>query len=106
MARVESLAMCVAPFCRPLMDLATHKRSQACGLYWKLHGKYRPTGLNKPTIKRRKRVAPAVTQVRLRLLLLGGTSLTDTGRLRLETTRLSCRQRPRPTMSESRSDND
>lgn len=31
----------------------------ACGLYYKLHGSHRPNNLNKPTIKRRKRV-PAV----------------------------------------------
>lgn len=32
----------------------------ACGLYYKLHGCYRPTTMKKSTIKRRKRVVPAM----------------------------------------------
>lgn len=32
----------------------------ACGLYYKLHGIHRPVNLNKPTIKRRKRIPAAV----------------------------------------------
>ncbi|GAM34487.1 hypothetical protein TCE0_015r02097 [Talaromyces pinophilus] len=37
-----------------------HPICNACGLYYKLHGCYRPTTMKKSTIKRRKRVVPAM----------------------------------------------
>ncbi|OKL58251.1 hypothetical protein UA08_06495 [Talaromyces atroroseus] len=37
-----------------------HPICNACGLYYKLHGCYRPTTMKKSTIKRRKRVVPVL----------------------------------------------
>ncbi|KAJ5246349.1 GATA transcription factor [Penicillium chermesinum] len=37
-----------------------HPICNACGLYYKLHGCYRPTNMKKSIIKRRKRVVPAL----------------------------------------------
>ena len=41
-------------------DEAGHPICNACGLYHKLHGSHRPTAMKKSTIKRRKRVVPAM----------------------------------------------
>jgi GATA-binding protein, other eukaryote len=41
-------------------DEAGHPICNACGLYHKLHGSHRPTTMKKSTIKRRKRVVPAM----------------------------------------------
>jgi GATA-binding protein, other eukaryote len=41
-------------------DEAGHPICNACGLYHKLHGSHRPTAMKKSTIKRRKRVVPAI----------------------------------------------
>ncbi len=41
-------------------DEAGHSICNACGLYHKLHGSHRPTAMKKSTIKRRKRVVPAL----------------------------------------------
>lgn len=41
-------------------DEEGHPICNACGLYHKLHGSHRPTAMKKPTIQRRKRVAPAM----------------------------------------------
>ncbi|ERF76499.1 hypothetical protein EPUS_06161 [Endocarpon pusillum Z07020] len=41
-------------------DEAGHPICNACGLYHKLHGAHRPTAMKKSTIKRRKRVVPAL----------------------------------------------
>ncbi|KAI0014907.1 hypothetical protein F4780DRAFT_784661 [Xylariomycetidae sp. FL0641] len=40
-------------------DEAGHTICNACGLYYKLHGVYRPVTMKKSVIKRRKRVIPA-----------------------------------------------
>jgi uncharacterized Zn finger protein (UPF0148 family) len=40
-------------------DAQGHTICNACGLYYKLHGKHRPTKMKKSFIKRRKRVVPA-----------------------------------------------
>lgn len=40
-------------------DAEGHTICNACGLYYKLHNKHRPTKMKKSFIKRRKRVAPA-----------------------------------------------
>lgn len=42
-------------------DEAGHPICNACGLYHKLHRSHRPTAMKKSTIKRRKRVVPAVS---------------------------------------------
>ncbi|KAL4758302.1 siderophore transcription factor SreA [Aspergillus foveolatus] len=39
-----------------------HPICNACGLYYKLHGSYRPTTMKKTIIKRRKRVVPALRE--------------------------------------------
>ncbi|KAL4919814.1 hypothetical protein BDW62DRAFT_34257 [Aspergillus aurantiobrunneus] len=39
-----------------------HPICNACGLYYKLHGCYRPTNMKKTVIKRRKRVVPALRE--------------------------------------------
>ncbi|KAL3470904.1 hypothetical protein BJX99DRAFT_37884 [Aspergillus californicus] len=39
-----------------------HPICNACGLYYKLHSCYRPTTMKKTTIKRRKRVVPALRE--------------------------------------------
>ncbi|PLN78532.1 hypothetical protein BDW42DRAFT_174765 [Aspergillus taichungensis] len=39
-----------------------HPICNACGLYYKLHGCYRPTTMKKTIIKRRKRVVPALRE--------------------------------------------
>ncbi|KID80754.1 GATA transcription factor, partial [Metarhizium brunneum ARSEF 3297] len=41
-------------------DESGHTICNACGLYYKLHGVHRPVTMKKPTIKRRKRVIPAM----------------------------------------------
>ncbi|OGE48274.1 hypothetical protein PENARI_c030G07740 [Penicillium arizonense] len=41
-------------------DEQGHPICNACGLYYKLHGCYRPTNMKKSIIKRRKRVVPAL----------------------------------------------
>ncbi|OQE31852.1 hypothetical protein PENSTE_c001G07056 [Penicillium steckii] len=41
-------------------DEQGHPICNACGLYYKLHGCYRPTTMKKSIIKRRKRVVPAL----------------------------------------------
>ncbi|KIW01942.1 hypothetical protein, variant [Verruconis gallopava] len=38
-----------------------HTICNACGLYYKLHGRHRPSGMKKEHIKRRKRVMPATS---------------------------------------------
>ncbi|KAE9986025.1 hypothetical protein EG328_006576 [Venturia inaequalis] len=38
-----------------------HTICNACGLYFKLHGRHRPSGMKKGEIKRRKRVIPAMS---------------------------------------------
>jgi len=43
----------------PLTDWPT-VLTKATGLYYKLHGRHRPSGMNKGNIKRRKRVMPAM----------------------------------------------
>lgn len=44
-------------------DEAGHPICNACGLYHKLHGSHRPVQMKKSTIKRRKRVVPATTDL-------------------------------------------
>ncbi|OAA43677.1 GATA transcription factor [Metarhizium rileyi] len=43
-------------------DESGHTICNACGLYYKLHGVHRPVTMKKPTIKRRKRVIPAMQE--------------------------------------------
>ncbi|KAI9840334.1 MAG: putative electron transfer flavoprotein subunit [Sclerophora amabilis] len=54
----QNCATTITPLWR--RDESGHTICNACGLYHKLHRVHRPVGMKKSTIKRRKRVVPAV----------------------------------------------
>ncbi|KAI9754168.1 MAG: hypothetical protein M4579_004836 [Chaenotheca gracillima] len=57
----QNCATTVTPLWR--RDEAGYTICNACGLYYKLHGVHRPVAMKKSTIKRRKRVVPAMADL-------------------------------------------